>query len=234
LIDTLDKWDYLVWWMCQWDREHPPGPRSLASGMRLWLFWVPLLVLGPMLLLSLLGDTLTGHDRDLRTLSGLAGIVLFVLWVLAVPRTGSALVWRRLARDQHLSRMQEKAQDGQLSGIINRERIHWFLLFPDCFQEATELRRTSAAGVEDYQFRVATVPWGLVRDVVVHEQHVFLVGPGEDVWIIPKRCFADVATLAEFLDTIHSCRRAASRAPVGDIVPVGENAEAIRAAEPAR
>ncbi len=86
--------------------------------------------------------------------------------------------------------------------------------------------------IEDYHFRVVTVPWGLVREVVVHEQDVFLVGPGEDVWIIPRRCFADVAAVADFLDAVHSCRRAVTHGRFGSIVPAVENPEAIRVGTP--
>jgi hypothetical protein len=162
-------------------------------------------------------------------------LTVIVLWLWLLWPLGPSLEWKDPRRERHLCRMQDKAVELQATGeVINRERIHWFLLFPECFREVSELRRKSAGGVEQYDFRVRSAPWGLLREVVVREGHVFLVGPGEDVWIIPKRCFGDVGAVADFLDVVHSCRRAVTHSRIGAIVPVVDNPEAIRAGDPSR
>jgi hypothetical protein len=231
LIYTLDRWDYVAWWMCQWDRAHPVGKAGPGARLRAWLFWwLPLWFVGA----TLVAVTLMGRNPALRTLSFFGALAMLAAFLWAIIRTGCGPVWK-LARDHHQHRMQDRALDLQTTGeVINRERIHWFLLFPECFQEVTELRRASPAGIEDYQFRVRTAPWALLREVVVHEQHVFLVGPGEEVWIIPKRCFADVAAVADFLDAVYSCQRTVTHGRFGAIVPAVENPEAIQAGGPAR
>jgi hypothetical protein len=254
-IYTLDRWDYVAWWMCQWDRAHPPGPPTFVSWLlrlplRLlmesigkgyhrfsadWLSRLLLLLLVLPVVVALWGTAEILHDPSFRILIACGTAALLVLWLLLLRLSGPRSEWKGLRREQHLRRMQAKALELQATGeIINRERIHWFLLLPECFQEVTELRRASPAGIEDYQFRVVTVPWVLVREVVVHEQHVFLVGPGEDGWIIPKRCFADVAAVADFLDAVHSCRRAVTHGRFGAVVPAVEKSEAIQASEPGR
>jgi hypothetical protein len=235
LIYTLDRWDYLAWWMCQWDRTHPEGPPTLASRLMAWIFWVPLLLLGPGAMVGLVAVCVSGRDPNLRTLSLFAAMAVFGLWLFAARRSRAGRLWRALARDNHLQGMRDRALDEQLSGRgINSDRIFWFLTFADGFQEASELRRLSPQGIDYYEFKVTGGPWTLVRDVVVAEQHVYLVGPGEEGWIIPKRCFADAKTLADFLDTVHHCRRASTLARVRAIVPVVEHSEGLQVSEARR
>jgi hypothetical protein len=231
LIYTLDRWDYVAWWMCQWDRDHPEGSPPLVG----WLFWVPLLILGPGAMVGLVAACVTGRDPNLRTLSLFAAMALFGLWLVAARRTRAGRLWRTLARDNHWQSMRDRALDEQTSGKgINSERIFWFLTFADGFQEASELRDVSPRGIDCYEFKVTGGPWTLVRDVVVAEQHVFLVGPGEEGWVIPKRCFADAKAVADFLDAVHHCRRASTLARVGAIVPVVEHPEGLQTSEARR
>jgi hypothetical protein len=255
LIYTLDRWDYVACWMCQWDRAHPSGsppftpwllrlPLRLLMGLRGkgqswfsadWLFrvLVPLLVLPVML--SLWHTAVILHDPNSGILVACGTAALLLLWLLLLWRPGPLPEWDNPQRARHLRLMRAKAVELQATGmVINRERIHWFLVFPEGFQEVSELRRKSAEGIEQYDFRVRSAPWGQLREVVVREGHVFLVGPGEDVWIIPKRCFADVTAVADFLDVVRSCCRAVTHSRIGAIAPVVENPEAIRAGDPSR
>src|SRR5579862_8859786 len=89
-IYTLDRWDYVAWWMCEWDRAHPA---STGSRLETWMIWAPLLVLVPVAMFFLVGWCTLLHDKNLSMLSLFTAFALFGLWLLAGRRIQYSSVW---------------------------------------------------------------------------------------------------------------------------------------------
>jgi hypothetical protein len=231
LIFTLEWWDHLAWWMCRWDRSRSHSHGGLGRGARLliWLVGVPF---GALAAGGLMAATPAGRlDPNARLVACVGAAV--VIWFLgyAVTRRGfpGDLIEQAL-RDDYEGRMRDKARDLQLVGDeINRDRIHWFISTAEGFLEVTTVNGVSFRGMQYYEHREAGGPWRLVEHVVVTPNHLFLVRPGDEAYIIPTRCFADAQAVTRFVEIVQGCR-AAARAPVGAIAL--ESAEAIQAQPP--
>jgi hypothetical protein len=230
LIFTLEWWDHLAWWMCRWDRSRSPSHGGLGRGARLmiWLVGAPL---GALAAGGLMAATSAGLDPNARLMAcfGAAAAIWFLGYALTRRGFPGDLIEQAM-RDDFEGRMRDKARDLQFVGDeINRDRIHWFISTADGFLEVTTASGVSLRGMQYYEHRETAGPWKLIEDVVVTEQHLFLVHAGEEAWIIPTRCFADAQAVSRFVEIVQACRAAAS-APVGVIAP--KPTDAIQAQQP--
>jgi hypothetical protein len=219
LIYTLDRWDYQAWWLYAGEKGQPSGARR--SRLKMWVAVVLGLTLTVAGALALAGIVKAVRDDDYRLLTVFG--TLFILMVGLLALLLLLRLWARLfgpqppagqrQGDNYQQRMQAHALELEQAGeVINRNRIHWFLISAEGFNEVSELRRVSPQGVVQYEYREDGGPWSLLDEVVLGERHVFLIRHGHGAWIIPRSCFADKETLERFLATVQSLRQAASRA----------------------
>jgi hypothetical protein len=231
LIFTLEWWDHLAWWMCRWDRSRSPSHGGLGVGARLliWLVGIPLGVLAAGGLMAMTPAAKLDSQGRLAVCIGVAVVIWFVGYV-ATRRGFPGNLLEEALRDNYEGRMRDKARDLELGGEeINRDRIHWFVTTAEGFIEVTTVSGVSPQGVQYYEHRERGGPWQLIKDVVVTEEHLFLIGAGEQAWIIPTRCFIDAQAATGFVEIVQACR-AAARAPVGIVAP--ESTDAIQGPPP--
>jgi hypothetical protein len=200
--------------MCSYDRARARGEGLASLRILIFVLLVPLLVTS-FGLLALQPEIRAPGLRQALVVGLCVTAVLVVVACLATRRGFPGDLFAKALRDNHEGKMRDKALDLADQGkVINRHRLHWFATTPEGFTEITELDGwVSAQGIIDYEYCETGGPWSLVLEVLSAEEHIFLIGRDEVVWIIPKRCFADEPAAQRFVEMVEANRRATARPP---------------------
>jgi len=143
--------------------------------------------------------------------------VLLLLFLVTVPVSSGGLLGSGFAEERRAF-WRAQVLDAVRNNVLRVGRRDRVSFDADGFLEVNEYREDEH-GFTLWERKETRVPGALVAQVVVGDDHVFLVVAGKGNLIVPRRAFADEAALGAFVAAVRAWRRAA--APQG-YVPADE------------
>jgi hypothetical protein len=154
---------------------------------------------------ALCAPNLDRYLQNILIFLSLFGIVLIIFLVTA-PGSTSGLPG---AGDVRRELIRAAVHDAVARNVIRIGRRDRVTFDAGGFLEVNDYRE-EADGFGLVEHKETRVPWHLVVQVGVADEHVFLVVAGKGNLIVPRRIFADESALGAFVEAVQTWRRTAA------------------------
>jgi hypothetical protein len=234
---TLDREDYLSYWMHRWELSpegrHPYLLWSFAYVV-VWLLFVAASLLLALFLTGLywvVEMAAADSPLDLHPFPRTAmwGIALVFLVLGSLVLVGAAST-EGVGRTHHRRQLEKLLEQNLAAGTIRIPRNDRVCLHTEGFIEVNEYR-SGDGGVTVAECRETVVPWNAVEGIdCLPKQIILCIGQSGSL-IVPKRAFSDEAACSAFIEAVATLRRGAEKAAGPFLKSAPEHVHAIRTAD---